>query len=72
MFYKPSTALANPYPQPTIIPKSVIKDDAADFESEVAIVIGKTCKNVTEEEALDYLLGYVSLNRTKTRTLLPS
>ena len=32
---KPSTSLANPWPQPVIIPKSVVADNAADYESEV-------------------------------------
>lgn len=59
LFMKPSTALADPFPAPTIIPRSFVADDAADFESEVAIVIGKECKNVNEEDALQYLLGWV-------------
>jgi 2-keto-4-pentenoate hydratase/2-oxohepta-3-ene-1,7-dioic acid hydratase in catechol pathway len=57
LFMKPSTALANPFPAPTILPRSFEGDNAADYESEVAIVIGKDCKNVSESEALDYLLG---------------
>lgn len=57
VFMKPANALADPYPAPTIIPAAFVKDDAADYEAEVAIVIGKTAKNVSEESALDYLLG---------------
>lgn len=57
LFFKPCTTLADPYPAPTILPRSFIQDEAADFESEVAIVIGKDCKNVSEDDALDYLLG---------------
>lgn len=40
-----------------MLPKEYIKDEAADYESELAIVIGKEAKNVSEEDALDYLLG---------------
>lgn len=29
-----------------------------NYEGEIAVVIGKTCKNVTVEEALDYVKGY--------------
>jgi 2-keto-4-pentenoate hydratase/2-oxohepta-3-ene-1,7-dioic acid hydratase in catechol pathway len=29
-----------------------------DYEAELTVVIGKTCRNVTEENALDYVLGY--------------
>jgi 2-keto-4-pentenoate hydratase/2-oxohepta-3-ene-1,7-dioic acid hydratase in catechol pathway len=57
LFMKPSTALADPHPGPVVIPRTFVSDDAADFESEVALVIGKECKNVSEEDALDYLLG---------------
>jgi len=57
VFLKPATSLASPWPEPTVIPRSVLADNAADYESEVAIVLGKSCKNVSEEEALDYLLG---------------
>jgi len=33
-------------------------DDCGDYESELAVVIGKTAKNVSEADALDYALGY--------------
>ena len=59
VFMKPSNSLGDPYPAPTILPAAFVKDDAADYESEVALVIGKTAKNVSEEDAMDYLLGYV-------------
>ncbi|KAK4332245.1 putative Mitochondrion protein [Rhodotorula toruloides] len=67
LFMKPSTALADPHPAPTLIPKAFIKDDAADYESEVAVVIGKACKNVSEEEAMDYVLGYTAANDVSSR-----
>ena len=57
LFLKPSTSLGDPYPAPTMIPKSFVKDHAADYESEVAVIIGKRCKNVSEDEAMDYVLG---------------
>ncbi|AKK05323.1 2-keto-4-pentenoate hydratase/2-oxohepta-3-ene-1,7-dioic acid hydratase [Corynebacterium mustelae] len=34
----------------------------AVFESELAAVIGKTCKNVSAETALDYVVGYTICN----------
>lgn len=57
VFYKPENSLGDPYPAPTVLPKAFVKDDAADYEAEVALVIGKTAKNVSEEDAMDYLLG---------------
>ncbi|KAI1853289.1 hypothetical protein JX266_001995 [Neoarthrinium moseri] len=67
MFMKPATALADPWPQPTIIPKHTLADDCADYESELAIVIGKTCKNVSEADALSYVLGYTAANDVSSR-----
>lgn len=64
---KPATALADPWPAPTVIPKHTLKDDCADFESELAVVIGKTCKNVSKEEALGYVLGYTANNDISSR-----
>jgi 2-keto-4-pentenoate hydratase/2-oxohepta-3-ene-1,7-dioic acid hydratase in catechol pathway len=57
LFMKPSTSLADPYPSPVVLPKAFASDDAADYESEVALILGKDCKNVSESEALGYLLG---------------
>lgn len=64
---KPSTALADPYPAPTIIPKFTIQDDCADYEAELAVVIGKECKNVSEADAMDYVLGYTAANDVSSR-----
>lgn len=57
LFMKPSTALSDPFPAPTVLPKAFEKDDSADYESELAVVLGKDCKNVSEAEAMDYVLG---------------
>jgi 2-keto-4-pentenoate hydratase/2-oxohepta-3-ene-1,7-dioic acid hydratase in catechol pathway len=64
---KPGTALADPYPAPTIVPKFTLKDDCADYESELAVVISKSCKNVSAEEASDYILGYTAANDVSSR-----
>lgn len=50
-----------------MIPKHTLADDCADYESELAVVIGKTCKNVSKEEALDYVLGYTASNDISSR-----
>lgn len=65
---KPDTALADPWPAPTLIPKHTIADDSADYESELAIVISKTARNVSEADALDYVLGYTAANDVSSRT----
>jgi 2-keto-4-pentenoate hydratase/2-oxohepta-3-ene-1,7-dioic acid hydratase in catechol pathway len=60
LFLKPATALGDPYPAPTILPRAFLQDNAADYEAELAVVIGKDCKDVSEDQAMDYVLGYVS------------
>ncbi|KAJ9666955.1 hypothetical protein H2201_002788 [Coniosporium apollinis] len=67
LFLKPSTALADPWPAPTIIPKFTLADDCADYEAELAVVIGKECKNVSEADAMDYVLGYTAANDVSSR-----
>lgn len=68
VFMKPSTSLASPWPAPSILPKITQEDDCGDYESELVIVIGKDCKNVTEAEAMDYVLGYTAANDISSRT----
>lgn len=38
-----------------------------DYEAELAIVIGKICRRVSEEEALNYVLGYTCGNDVSAR-----
>ena len=38
-----------------------------DYECELAVVIGKACKNATRENALDHVLGYTCANDVSAR-----
>ena len=40
-----------------------------DYEAELAVVIGRTCRNVSRDEAFAYILGYVCLNDVTARDL---
>ena len=40
-----------------------------DYEIEVAIVIGKTCKEVTVEDAMDYVVGLMIFNDVSARDI---
>jgi 2-keto-4-pentenoate hydratase/2-oxohepta-3-ene-1,7-dioic acid hydratase in catechol pathway len=40
-----------------------------DYEAEVAFVIGRRCRDVTEAEALDHVAGYMLLNDLSARDL---
>ena len=42
---------------------------AVDFEAELAAVIGRTCRRVQPEHALDYVAGYTCLNDVSARDL---
>ena len=68
LFMKPSTSLGDPWPTPTVLPKITQADDCGDYESELAVVIGKPAKNVSEAVALDYVLGYTAANDISSRT----
>jgi 2-keto-4-pentenoate hydratase/2-oxohepta-3-ene-1,7-dioic acid hydratase in catechol pathway len=46
-----------------------VNSNEVDFEAELAIVIGKEAKRVTEEEANDYVFGYTILNDISARDL---
>lgn len=56
LFIKPRTALAGPGDLPVA---KAAQDDQLDFETELALVIGKDCRDVSEDQALDYVLGWV-------------
>jgi 2-keto-4-pentenoate hydratase/2-oxohepta-3-ene-1,7-dioic acid hydratase in catechol pathway len=40
-----------------------------DYEGELAVVIRKQCKNISAEEALEYVAGYMALNDVSARDL---
>ena len=62
-FHKTHTSL-NGHLQPIIIPPGTSK---VDYEGELAVIIGKTCKFVSVEEALDYVAGYAVANDVSAR-----
>ncbi|GAW24025.1 hypothetical protein ANO14919_136040 [Xylariales sp. No.14919] len=68
LFTKPRTALADPYPAAVTIPK-VAQDGTSDYEAELCAVIGRTGRDIPEEEALDYVLGYTASNDVSARKL---
>ena len=63
---KTSSAIAGPFD--TIkIPEATKK---ADWEVELAIIIGREARNVSEDDALDYVAGYCVANDLSARDLL--
>lgn len=56
-------------PDGGIIPSHKELMDTLDYEVELAVIIGKTAKNVKKEEAFDYVFGYTIINDVSSRTL---
>lgn len=65
IYLKPRTSLIGPF-ENIICPKFVRQ---LDYEGELAFVIGKRCKNVTQEDALNYVAGYFIMNDISARDI---
>ncbi len=65
LFMKNCGAVQNPG-DPIYLPRH-LKSDAVDYECELAVVIGKPCRNVARAAALDYVLGYTCANDVSAR-----
>ncbi len=52
-----------------IIPAYENLVDSLDYEVELAVVIGKDAKNVSKEDAYDYIFGYTIVNDVSARNL---
>jgi 2-keto-4-pentenoate hydratase/2-oxohepta-3-ene-1,7-dioic acid hydratase in catechol pathway len=65
VFYKGPGSLQNPG-DPIVLPRHLLSEEV-DYECELAVVIGKKCRNVSREEALDYVLGYTCANDVSAR-----
>lgn len=65
LFVKGINTLQHPG-DPILIPTHLASSEV-DYECELAVVIGKACKNVSRERALDYVLGYTCANDVSAR-----
>jgi 2-keto-4-pentenoate hydratase/2-oxohepta-3-ene-1,7-dioic acid hydratase in catechol pathway len=52
--------------EPIVIPKDA--SELVQYEGELAVVIGKKCRNVSEADVLHYVLGYTIGNDVSERT----
>lgn len=64
IFTKPVDALAGPFDD---IPVHLDAQGMLDYEGELVVVIGRDAKDVTEDKALGYVLGYTAGNDVSTR-----
>ncbi len=65
LFVKGINAVQHPG-APIVLPRHM-RSDEVDYECELAVVIGRACKNVSREQALDYVLGYTCCNDVSAR-----
>ncbi len=65
LFIKNTAAVQNPG-DPIELPRK-LPSTKVDYECELAVVIGRRCKNVSRAAALDYVLGYTCANDVSAR-----
>jgi 2-keto-4-pentenoate hydratase/2-oxohepta-3-ene-1,7-dioic acid hydratase in catechol pathway len=65
-FTKAPTSIAGP---DEVLPLSSEISPMYDWEAELAVIIGKTCRDVSEADALDVVFGYSALNDVTARDL---
>ena len=65
IFLKPRTALNNPF-NDILCPSNVQR---LDYEAEIAVIIGKATKKVSEEEAIDSVFGYMIFHDVSARDI---
>ena len=65
LFLKPPSAVL-PHEGLIVYPND---SGQVDYEAELGIVIGKSGKNISEEDAFDYILGYTCFNDVTARDL---
>ncbi len=63
IFLKPSTAVIGPEDK-IVLPQGWQR---IDYEGELGVVIGKKAKNISEEKAREYVLGYTCVNDVSDR-----
>ena len=65
LFFKNLAAVQNPG-DPIELPRW-LASAKVDYECELAVIIGRRCKNVSRADALDYVLGYTCANDVSAR-----
>ncbi|MBF6613779.1 MAG: fumarylacetoacetate hydrolase family protein [Chloroflexi bacterium] len=66
IFTKAPTTVIGPYDS---IPFNPEVSSEIDWETELAVVVGRTGKNITREEAPAYIFGYMALNDISARDI---
>jgi 2-keto-4-pentenoate hydratase/2-oxohepta-3-ene-1,7-dioic acid hydratase in catechol pathway len=65
LFLKSPNTLQNPG-DPILLPTK-LRSDEVDYECELAVIIGRECKNVAKDRALEVVFGYTAANDVSAR-----
>jgi 2-keto-4-pentenoate hydratase/2-oxohepta-3-ene-1,7-dioic acid hydratase in catechol pathway len=65
IFFKSRGTVQHPGKDVSVPP--IAQNEEMDYEVELAILIGKDCKNASEGEALSYVVGYTCANDLTAR-----
>ena len=68
LFMKLTSCVQNPG-DPIVLPRR-LKSDKVDYECELAVVIGRTARNVRKDDAYDFIAGYTVANDYAIRDYL--
>ena len=72
LFPKTPNVLIGPG-EPVVIPAFLLEygfeDLRTDYEAELAVIIGKKCRNIKAVEALDHVFGYTCINDVSQRNI---
>lgn len=66
VFMKPTSTVTHPG-DPIRIPSCCRRGPEVDYEGELVVVIGERARDVSEERALDHVLGYTAANDVSAR-----
>jgi 2-keto-4-pentenoate hydratase/2-oxohepta-3-ene-1,7-dioic acid hydratase in catechol pathway len=65
LFLKSPNTLQGPG-DPIVLPTK-LRSDEVDYECELAVIIGRECKNVPKDRALEFVFGYTAANDVSAR-----
>jgi len=65
LFHKAVSAVQNPWDSIEI--PTHLASQQVDYEAELAVIIGRRCKNVSKADALSYVFGYACANDVSAR-----
>ncbi|MFM9966963.1 MAG: fumarylacetoacetate hydrolase family protein [Burkholderiales bacterium] len=63
---KANSSITGPYDD--VVKPACVRE--FDYENELCVVIGKTCKNINEADAYDYIAGYTIMNDLSARDII--